>query len=58
MNIYEDEILGQKLEELTDQMGYLVLDILILGLKKLRNENEIFCEIGDSKLAAIRKEPF
>jgi len=58
MNIYEDEILEQKLEELTDQMGYLVLDILILGLKKLRNENEIFSEIGDSKLAAIRKEPF
>lgn len=58
MNIYEDEILEQKLEELTDQMGYLVLDILILGLKKLRNENEIFCEIGDSKLSAIRNEPF
>ena len=58
MNIYEDEILDQKLEELTDQMGYLVLDILILGLKKLRNENEIFCEIGDSKLPAIKKEPF
>jgi hypothetical protein len=58
MNIYEDEILEQKLEELTDQMGYLVLDILILGLKKLRNENEIFCEIGDSKLPAIKDEPF
>jgi hypothetical protein len=58
MNIYEDEILEQKLEELSNQLGYLVLDILILSLKKLGNENQIFCDIMDSKLSAVRKDPF
>jgi hypothetical protein len=58
MNIYEDESLEQKLEELSNQLGYLVLDILILSLKKLGNENQIFCDIMDSKLSALRNEPF
>ena len=58
MNFYEDEILEQKLEELSDQMGYLVLEILLLSLKKLGNENRIFSDIVESKLAAKLAEPF
>jgi hypothetical protein len=60
MNIYEDkyEILEEKLEEISNQLGYLVLDILILSLKKLGNENQIFCGIMDSKLSAMRNEQF
>jgi hypothetical protein len=51
MNIYEDELLEQKLEELSNQMGYLLLDILLLSLKRLGNENQIFCDIMESKLS-------
>ena len=49
MNIYEDEHLETKLNELTDQLGSLVLDMLIIGLKKLNNESEIFQEYEDAR---------
>lgn len=50
MNIYEDEAVERKLEELSDQVGYLVLDLLVLSLKKVVRENGIFSEIMDAKL--------
>lgn len=51
MNIYEDEAVERKLEELSDQVGYLVLDLLVLSLKKVVREHGIFSEILDSKLS-------
>jgi hypothetical protein len=33
MNIYEDEQLEQKLNELSDQLGHLLLDALLISLK-------------------------
>lgn len=59
MNIYEDGALENKLEELSDQLGYLVLDLLVLSLKKVVREEGIFSEIMDCKLdTPHRKEPF
>ena len=57
-NFYEDEMLEQKLEELSDQMGYIVLEILLLSLKKLGNENRIFSDIMESKLEAKLDIPY
>lgn len=51
MNIYEDEAVERKLEELSDQVGYLVLDLLVLSLKKVVRENGIFSEFMDAKLS-------
>ena len=50
MNIYEDEKFENLMEKISDQMGYLVLDILLMSLKKINAENEIFEEILDAKL--------
>ena len=59
MNIYEDEAVERKLEELSDQVGYLVLDLLVLSLKKVVREEGIFSEIMDAKLGVPNsKEPF
>lgn len=60
MNIYEDEVVERKLEELSDQVGYLVLDLLVLSLKKVVREQGIFSEIVDAKLGAPQHstEPF
>lgn len=59
MNIYDDEMLENKLEELSDQLGYLVLDLLVLSLKKVVREGSIFTEIMDCKLDTPRRgEPF
>ncbi len=44
MNIYEDENLEQKLEELTDLMGQLVMDLLVVSLRKVVQENQVFKE--------------
>lgn len=59
MNIYEDEILEQKFEELSDQVGCLVLDILLISLKKVVRENGIFSEFAEARLGVqTEKEPF
>jgi len=59
MNIYEDEAVERKLEELSDQVGYLVLDLLVLSLKKVVREEGIFSEIMGAKLSVPQsREPF
>lgn len=55
MNFYENEALERKLEELSDQLGYLVLDLLVVSLKKVVREEGIYSEIMDAKLD---KNPF
>ncbi len=52
MNIYEDATLEQTLEELSDQMGLLVLDLLLAGLHKARRETQIFQELAELKSEA------
>jgi hypothetical protein len=59
MNIYEDEQLERKLNDLTDQLGMLVLGMLLAGLKKLNNESEIFQEFEDARTSTgNRPVPF
>ena len=59
MNFYEEEGLEKKFEELSDQLGYLVLDLLVVSLKKVVREQGIFSEIMDCKLdPSSRNESF
>jgi len=59
MNIYEDESLEEKLEELSDQVGHLVLDLLLVSLRKLVKENVVFSEFEEARLDCSGKEqPF
>ena len=51
MNIYEDEKLEKILEEITSQLGYLFLDLLLMSLKKIEAEETLFAEFLDAKLA-------
>ena len=55
MNIYEDEELEQKLEELTSLIGRLVLDMLLVGLRKTVAENQIFRELTEAKYPIEQK---
>lgn len=50
MNIYEEEKLEEKLGEITDQFGYLLLDLLSISLKRLNSENQTFKEFEDARL--------
>ncbi len=49
MNIYEDEHLEKKLNDITDQLGHLLLDMLLVSLKKVNHENIIFKEFEDAR---------
>lgn len=35
MNIYEEAFVEKKFDELTDQIGFLTLDLLIISMKKV-----------------------
>ena len=59
MNIYEDEMLEQKLDEISNQMGHLVMDILLLSLKRLGSQNQVFNDFTEAILATDpRNDPF
>ncbi len=47
MNIYEDEQYERKMDNVTDQMAYFLLDIISMSLSKLENENQILKEFID-----------
>ena len=49
MNIYEDEQLERKLNDLTDELGTLVLDMLLVSLKKINRESDILQEFEDAR---------
>jgi len=53
MNIYEEALVEMKFEELTDQIGYLMLDLLLIGLKKVARENQVYSDFVEVK----RPEP-
>ena len=57
MNIYEDEMLEQKLDEISNQMGHLVMDILLLSLQKLGNQSQVFNDFTETRLAEWLKAP-
>jgi len=49
MNLYQDASLEHKLEELSDQAGLLLLDLLLVGLQKARTELLAFQEFSEAK---------
>ncbi len=59
MNSYEDEMLEQKLDEISNQMGHLVMDILLMSLKRLGDQNQVFNDFTEAKLASnADNDPF
>ena len=59
MNIYEDARLEHTLETLSDQIGLLVLDLLIAGLQQARRQTQIFQEFAEVKAKPANQDrPF
>jgi len=50
MNFYEDENFEEVMEQITDTMGYIILDIIKMSLKKILAENVIFEDTLETKL--------
>jgi hypothetical protein len=49
MNLYEDASLEPKLDELSDQLGLLVLDLLLADLQELRRQTRIYQDFAEVK---------
>ena len=59
MNIYEDEGLEEKLEEITDLVGQLMLDLLLVSLRKVSSEYQIYSEFAETRGSKPRRtKPF
>ena len=49
MNLYEDASLEHTLDEISDQLGLLVLDLLLVAVQKARRETGIYQEFSEVK---------
>lgn len=60
MNIYEEQDLDQKLDEITDRIGRLVLDIILVSVKQVSREYQTYEELEDTRrsVAADRNNFF
>ena len=58
MNFYEDKEFEQKIEQITDQFGYLLLDIIFMSFQKINSETQILKEFLDDRLQVHKEEAF
>jgi cupin superfamily acireductone dioxygenase involved in methionine salvage len=58
MNIYEDKEFEQKINQITDQFGYLLLDIILMSFEKINAENQILKDFLDSRREVNKEPPF
>jgi hypothetical protein len=57
MNIYEEEHLEKKFQQVTDLIGYLLLDLLVVSLMKVNSENRIFKEFEEARADSFVDDP-
>ena len=58
MNIYQEDKLEERIEQIVEQLGYLLMDIILMSFKKINTENQLFKELLDSKLQFRKEEDF
>ncbi len=58
MNIYQEDELEERIEQIVEQLGYLLMDIILMSFKKINTENQLFKELLDSKLQFRKEEDF
>ncbi len=56
MNIYENGELEQKLDEMTDLIGELILDVVLASLRKLGDECQTYREFAEIKTRDPRRK--
>lgn len=56
MNIYQEEELEERIEQIVEQLGYLMMDIILMSFKKINTENQLLKELLDARLHFKREE--
>jgi hypothetical protein len=51
-----EEQLETRIEQIVDQMGYLMMDIHLMSLKKINTENQLLHELLEIRLADQKEE--
>jgi len=49
MNIYEDEELEEKFEEITHLIGQLLIDMVLVNLRKISHEYQTYQEFAETR---------
>ena len=57
MNIDEEE-LESKVAQIVDQMGYLMMDIILMSFKKINTDNRLLKELLEARLQDHNEEEF
>ncbi|MBT6615281.1 MAG: hypothetical protein HOB38_24515 [Deltaproteobacteria bacterium] len=57
MNIDEEE-LESKVAQIVDQMGYLMMDLILMSFKKINTDNQLLKELLEARLQAHNEEEF
>jgi len=57
MNIDEEE-LESKVAQIVDQMGYLMMDIILMSFKKINTDNRLLKELFEARLQDHNEEEF
>jgi len=58
MNIYQEEELEKRIEQIVEQLGYLLMDMILVSFKKINTENQLLKELLEAKLHFKREEDF
>ena len=57
MHIDEEE-LEKKMAQIVDQMGYLMMDIILMSFKKINAENLLLSELLEIRMQQQKEENF
>ena len=57
--MYDNEReLEEKITEIVDQMGYLLMDVILISLKKINTENQTLKELFDIRMEELREDRY
>jgi len=58
MTMYQEEELEERIEQITEQLGYLLMDMILMSFKKINTENQLLKELLEARLHFKREEDF
>ena len=58
-NMYDNEQeLEEKMTKIVDQMGYLLMDVILISFKRINKENQLLKELFDIRMEELREDDF
>lgn len=58
MDIYQEEELEERIEQIVEQLGYLLMNMILMSFKKINIENQLLKELLEARLQFKKEEDF